>query len=59
MVAGGRAGQEVDGVFIVKVVNLEPAVWRRQVPLQCVDENAFPVVVHLHQCRSMLKAHFG
>jgi hypothetical protein len=50
MTAGAcRARDQIDGIIIVELVDLQPAFAGRQFPAEPVNENALSVMMHLEQ----------
>lgn len=60
MIAGdGRAHEEVDSAMVVEIVDLQPRAGARKFPSKRVDEDAFTVLMHLHQRCGKIEPLFG
>jgi hypothetical protein len=58
MMAFGRPGEQVDGIIIVELIDLQPAPLRRQAPSEPINENLLSVMMHLHERRGEAEATF-
>jgi hypothetical protein len=54
VIGASSSRNQIDGIFVVELVNLKPALARRKIPAKPVDKHTLPIMVHLQQsaCKS-------